>query len=151
MNKTTRALIAVSVFLMPMLDAAISDADAAPIISAFLTDPLSQASQDAARQINQFCEESPDHEVVIDAKYMPWLGSSKPPEKSEILLVAFMAGNLKAQIEKKTSKPEPYAGALAVIDVYNKIRANTMGYRVSSIDQWISLEKQGRLETFIGK
>jgi len=151
MLKTTLILITTSLILLPSLKAGMSEAQATVAITTFLADPLSVNSADVAKQILQFAEETPDHEVVIEPKYMPWLEASHPPEGSELLLAAFFAGNLNEQIKKNTAKAEPYAGALSVIDVYGKIRKKKIGFRLDSVDHWITLEKQGLLKAFIEK
>ena len=151
MLKSTLLLITTSLIMLPTLKAGMSEEQATVAITTFLADPLSATSADNAKQIVQYGEETPDHEVIIEPKYMPWLEASKPPEGSELLLAAFIAGNLKEQIKKHSAKAEPYAGALSVIDVYSKIKMKTIGFRIDSVERWISLEKQGKLKAFIEK
>lgn len=151
MFKTTLLIIASSLILLPLLNAGVTKEQATIAISSFLADPLSVTSPDAAKRIIQFAEETPDHEVIVEAKYMPWLEASKPPEGSELLLAAFFAGNLQEQIKKHTATSEPYAGALSVIDVYSKIKMKRIGFRIDPIERWISMEKQGRLKSYIEK
>ena len=128
---------------------AMTDAEAAVVIDRFLADPLSPSERQSAAKILQFAEESPTHEVTVDVKYMPWLKETPPPEGSELLLAAFMAGNLKEQIKKNTTKSEDYAGALAVLEVYRKLQEKKIV--IPELDHWIELEKQGTLRSFIEK
>ena len=117
-------------------------------IAQFLDDPTAPASKSAPRQILQFSEESADHEIAIDSKYLPWLEGNNT-EDSPLLLAAFLAGNLREQFARNTGKPQPYAGVLSVIDVYRKLQAKKPSLRISQIEKQIELEKQGKLKAQI--
>ena len=131
--------------------AATSDTEISSTISEFLKEPLSPAATGLAQKILTFAEESPNHEIAISPKYTPWLEEEKASAAGSLLLAAFFAGNLKAQIESGVSSPKPYEGVLAVIDVYKKIQARKAGFRMASVDRLIDLERQGTLKSYIEK
>ncbi len=64
----------------------------------------------AGAQIIEFAGESPDYHIELEVAYMPWVKDRALPKGSQILLAAFIAGNLREQMRKNSSKPEPYAG-----------------------------------------
>lgn len=114
------------------------------VLNLFLADPL----EGSPAEVLKIVENSP-REVELSNKYLPWIATENRPQGHELLLAAFMAGNLKAQIEKNSPDPQPYAGVLAIIDVYRKIQAYKPGFEVASVDHFIALEKEGKLKAYI--
>lgn len=127
--------------------AAVTEPEVKEAIKEFLADPVNSKAQ--GRIILQFAEESPDHEVELGEKFLPWLEAEQQPENSQLLLVAYIAGNLSEQIKKKTSKSEAYAGVLTLIDVYEKLRSQQAIEPIAQIKQLIDLEAQGTLKAHI--
>lgn len=124
-----------------------TQAEISEAIKAFLGDPLGPT--EPARKIMKFAKESPDHEVSIDLKVLPWLEEKTPPPGYPLLLAAYMAGNLQGQFANGTTKSDSYAGALAVISVYQKIQADDPSIQIPSIDHLRALEKEGKLKAYL--
>ena len=124
-------------------------AETAELITTFSQAPLSLRGRAAAAEIVRFAKESPDHEVALRSKVLPWLRAGEKPQHSELLLAAFVAGDLREQLRLGRGKSQPYAGAVAMIEIYRKIQAKEKGYRVEAVDRLVDLEKEGQLKPFV--
>lgn len=118
-------------------------------IDTLLRNPMSDAAKEAGAQIIQFAGESPNYHVDLEVGYMPWVKDKGLPKGSQMLLAAFIAGNLKEQMRKNSSRPEPYAGVLAAIDVYQKIRRSDSNFRISKVEKFIAMQQQGTLRAYV--
>ena len=118
-------------------------------IETLLRNPMSDAAREAGAQIIQFAGESPDYHVELEVGYMPWVKEKGLPKGSQMLMAAFIAGNLKEQMRKNSSKPEPYAGVLAAISVYQKSRRSDSNFRIPTMEKFIAMEQQGTLRAYI--
>ena len=68
-----------------------------------------------------------------------------------MLLGAFIAGNVAAQLKEGAAKNHSYEGVLQVIATYTQLRVTKRVDPVKSIDQWIELQKTGGLKAFLEK
>jgi len=118
-------------------------------INTLLQNPDSSAARLAGRIVLEFAESSPDHTILINLGYLPWSKSRNLPDGSNMLLAAFVAGNLREQIRKNSSQPEPYAGALAVIVVYQKLLQSNPGFKIAKVEEFIVMQKKGVLRSHI--
>lgn len=118
-------------------------------IELLLRNPLSDSAREAGAEIIEFAGESPNYHVELLVGYMPWVKDKGLPKGSQILLAAFVAGNLREQMRKNSSEPEPYAGVQAALEVYRKIRADDSGFRIAKVEQFLAMEKQGSLRAHI--
>ena len=118
-------------------------------IELLLRNPQSEAAREAGAEIIEFAGESPNYHVELQVGYMPWVKDKGLPKGSQILLAAFVAGNLREQMRKNSSHPEPYAGVRAALDVYRKIRAEDSAFRIEKVERFLAMEKQGSLRAHI--
>src|SRR5690242_16064615 len=102
--------------------AAPTRSEAQRAMTVFFSNPGSFEARSAGQVILKYAEASKDHEVYIDPEYMPWINDPRLPSGSNVLFIAFIAGNLQEQFRKGTSQPEAYAGVQAVLRVYQRIR-----------------------------
>ncbi len=128
---------------------AISKDEAHNAINTLLQNPNSPAARTAGRVVLEFAEATPNHRVLINLGYLPWAKNSGLPDGSQMLLAAFVAGNLQEQMKKKSSTPEPYAGALAVIQVYQKMSRSNPRFKITKVEEFIAMEKRGTLRAHI--
>ena len=138
-------VLAASVAVFPV-DAAETEIESA--IAQFLADPLGDTQP--GRVVLEFAKESPDHEVIIDERFLPWIKQEPNPKCGPLLLTAYVAGDLREQFKKKTGKPESYAGVLAMIAVYAKIKAEAGIEPVSEMEKMIAWEREGVLKERLG-
>src|SRR5947208_3214809 len=94
----------------------ISHADALAAIDRFLADPKAGDDQ---RTIMRFAEESEDCMVGLDANILTWMNHDPPYAQQDLLNTAFVAGNVRAQLQSKKVADDPYSGLLAVFKVYD--------------------------------
>ena len=148
----SRVLIATlaAVLLLPCGSClAISKDEARNAINTLLQNPSSSAARTAGRVVLEFAEATPDHRVLINLGYLPWAKSRSLPDGSQMLLAAFVAGNLQEQMRKNSSSPEPYAGTLAVIVVYQKMLRANPRFKIPKVEEFIAMEKRGVLRSHI--
>src|SRR3954453_23218203 len=84
-----------------------SNADALATIERFFADPK---LGDDLKAINKFAEESEDCLVSLDEKIITWQGRTPPCKYTNLLTTAFVAGNVRAQLQDKKIADNPYAG-----------------------------------------
>ena len=124
--------------------AAETEAEVSAAITQFLGDPLGDTTP--GRLILKYGQESPDHEITLEDKFLPWLKAEPNPKCGPLLSTAFVAGDLQEQFRKKTGKSEPYAGVLAMIAVYEKLKADAGIEPVKEMEEMIELKKQDKLK-----
>ena len=60
-------------------------------------------------------------------------------KNSDILLVAFAAGNMRPQLINKEKKDHPVEGMIFMLRIYNKLRKAKKIEAISTLDQWSTL------------
>src|SRR3990172_12924897 len=96
-------------------------------IKIFEDDPLSEQAKEAISTVIRFAETSDVVTITIASKYIPWIDDGKEYKNSHILLGAYIAGNLKAQLERRIKRNQPYDGILQVISAYKQLsKANAI-------------------------
>ncbi len=118
-------------------------------IEIFLRNPMSESAREAGAQIIEFAGESPNYHIELEVGYMPWVKDSALPKGSQILLAAFVAGNLREQMRKNSSQPEPYAGVLVALEVYEKMKRSDGAFRIAKVEKFLAMERQGTLRSHI--
>lgn len=102
-------------------------------IEKFLSDP--QKHKNLGADIILFAGKSENYTVVLNPKYMPWIKGKDMPEGSQILLAAFIAGNLQAQIQSKTNQDKPEAGRKAAFKAYRTIQAKDPDFYFAGMEK----------------
>ena len=123
-------------------------ADVLAAIERFMANP---GPTDDARLINQFAQESSDCMVGLSPNVMPWATVQPAPKYSGALLTAFIAGNVKSQLDSGKNADDPHAGLLAVFKVYEKLREKDKDFKVAQIDELMTKEKNGELKAWAEK
>jgi hypothetical protein len=148
--KACLAVVAVVVAVFPAnLAAAPSEAQIRQKIETLLRNPTSDAAKSAGAEIIEFAGESPKYHVKLEVGYMPWVKDRNLPQGSQILLAAFVAGNLREQMRKGSSTPEPYAGVLAALEVYQKVKRSNGAFHIPKAEQFLAMERAGTLKSHI--
>jgi hypothetical protein len=143
------AIFAATLSLTGNLHCKSSTSEVLKAIRALIQNPNSSSARSAGKLVLQFAEATPHHTIHISLGYLPWANSRNLPDGSQLLLAAFVAGNLREQIRKHSSRPEPYAGALVVIEVYQKILRKRPGFKIPKVEKFIAMEKSGLLKAHI--
>jgi len=111
-------------------------------------DVTGDAAPEAAAKVARFGEESPAVLIVIGEETMPWLTDSAPPAETAaraMLTAAYFAGNIKAQLEKRRSQDDPYAGWLFLIKAYRQIQKKQAQFVIPEVEAIAEQEKAGLL------
>ena len=61
-----------------------------------------------------------------------------------LILIAYLAGNIQSQIQTKSSKDDPYSGWLLVCEGYEQL-IEKREFKSESIEKFIQLRNEGRL------
>lgn len=110
------------------------------------SDPLSQGAKEAYAEIVRFASESDSVQVILSEKLFPW--ANRDLEYKIFLFGSFVAGNLKSQLRSKTKKDDSYAGALAMIRTYKRIREVNESFILSEIEILIRMQEEGTLRDY---
>ena len=124
----------------------VSKEDARKAIAIFRRDPLNSQGEMTRPIILKFAEDSPDVEISLSDKRLNWVGNkSVPEETSQVLIVAYVAGDVQSQLDSGKTKDNPVAAAEQVINTYNQLKHANPELRVREVEELIRLQKQGKL------
>jgi hypothetical protein len=110
-------------------------------------DPISERGYAARSVILEFAEKSDTVLVVVSEDAMPWILDKRVPEQAQLVLTAaYVAGNVKSQLERKVNANDSLAGWKLVFTTYEALRKHSPGLRVPSVEQLLEEDKAGRLK-----
>lgn len=124
---------------------AVSKEDVLKIISEFRKDPHGAMEKGRGALILAFAEQSKEVQISINGNVLSWSKDDIDPAIGSVLLTAYIAGEIQAQLSAHLAKDDPMAGALQVIDTYQQMKKADSKLRVPSVEQWITLQAQGKL------
>ncbi|CAN5410452.1 hypothetical protein BH09PLA1_BH09PLA1_35130 [soil metagenome] len=101
--------------------------------------------------INKFAEDSKDCLVSVTPNVLTWMNHQPPYKYAGAFFTAFIAGNIKSQLDSGKVADDSHAGLLSVFKVYDTIRARDKEFKASEIDELIAKEKAGELKAWIAK
>ena len=118
-------------------------------IAIFRRNPTSVQGEMTQPIILSFAKESPDVEVALSEKRLPWIeDKATPNETGTALTVAYMAGDIVAQLDKGKTKDDPVASTEQVIATYRQLQEADSKLKVPSVEKLIVLQKQGKLAEY---
>ena len=124
----------------------VSKEDARRAIAIFRRDPLNSQGEMTRPIILKFAEDSPDVEISLSDKRLSWVGNkSVPEETSQVLVVAYVAGDIQSQLDSGKTKDNPVAAAEQVIATYGQLKRANPDLRVREVEELVRLQKQGKL------
>ena len=91
-------------------------------ITLFREQPHTEAGRGAAALILRFAEESPDVKVTLEHSQMEWFGPKEDLKNYSILLVAYVAGSLRSQLDSGKKEHDGPASAKQVVETYKKLK-----------------------------
>lgn len=113
--------------------------------------PLSDRAVEAARVVTQFGEESEEVYLVLNDDTLPWMREDAPESQAAVramLMVAYFAGNIKAQLDRRVVEDDPYSGWLLAFKVYGELRKQRGAWlRIAEVEELMELERAGKLKT----
>lgn len=124
---------------------AVSPAIALKAIGVLERDPFAPDIETAALLVAKFAEDNRSVEVHISENTLPWLVSDPDNRHAKLLLVAYIAGNIRSQIQNSRTRNDPYAGILFMLDTYTKLRQREPDFKVADLERLSALRAQGTL------
>jgi hypothetical protein len=118
-------------------------------IEQFLADPAAEASSDAASAIAVYVNESKVVDVQISTKVCVWVLSNAEQGTKELLLAAFMAGNVRSQLDTGTKQDDSYSGIVQALRVYRALKAQNPGLKEAGMDKFAAMQAKGELNQYI--
>lgn len=115
-------------------------------INIFEKAPLSESARKALSTILAFAEESEDVIAEISVDDLPWLEDENKTEYSSLLLGAFVAGNLKAQLIAQECKDKKYSGLQQVVSTYTFLRQHKGIAPIPGIEKMCNKRKESKTE-----
>ena len=112
--------------------------DVLKALQAFHAYPLAPLPNEHQRIIMAYALESSDVQMSIGPKECPWVTEKPESDWQSVLLAAYIAGNVEAQLKAGKPGDQPGAGLTQVSEVYAKIRAKDPKYRSPGLEKLIS-------------
>lgn len=109
-------------------------------ISANATNPAADAAAQHAKTIILYAERSPKVSVGLNVEYLPWLMTGEEVDNSEIMIAAYVGGNLHPQIKKRVKENHPVEGLTSLLRAYQKLRTAEATNEIPKFEEWLKLE-----------
>ncbi len=148
--RTLVTLLGLAMLLLLSLHAAPSEARAVDEramladIDLFLGDPVG-ASADLRKAVLAHAEEHSDANVVIDQGVAFWFGDEQPYAAADIVLLGYIAGSFRSQLETHVWRDDPYSGLLQVARVYRALRKKDAKFVHARLDELAKDHEEGKL------
>jgi len=129
----------------------ITPAEFRKAVPVFMDDPASDKGKAAGKLIVVFTAQSKDVVVELGSEETKWFGDPKDDKnkKPGFYLVAYMAGSSLAQLDKKKTEHDAYAGLLQVFKLYEKFKKQDKDYKNAELDMLMAKEKDGKLKAYL--
>ncbi len=115
-------------------------------ITIFRRTPTNQQGNMVRPIILRYAQESPDVRIEVSSRVMPWFGNSKEYDDAmPVLLTAYVAGDVEAQLIKRKPLDDPLAGTEQVIATYRQMQRTEPHLRIMELEKLIDLKKRGKL------
>jgi hypothetical protein len=119
-------------------------------IEAFLADPVN-AGDDVKASIVGFAEQSKTVEIVVDEQLVTWMKTdpkAEPYAGELILLAAYIAGNVRSQLDSGVTRSDDYSGLVQVLRAYRALKAaDAELYSDADLDKLLGQQAKGELLT----
>lgn len=115
----------------------------------FANDPLFRNGNAAMKTIVRFVESNEDYRIVFNAKLHSWITAKPESKYAEQLMLAFIAGNLKAQLETGITTDDTYSGLVFMFRVYKNIKMLDKELTNNVIEKQIEAYRAGNLSDYI--
>jgi len=128
----------------------ISEKTVRSAIESFLQNPA--ASADPELTIVRFMEKNNAVQIIINPNgCYSWILDNKKYEHTVDLMIAFMAGNIRSQLDSGVYRNDPYSGLLAVFRVYRHLKKANPEWSIPEAENLLELHRQGKLMEHLAK
>ncbi|MDH5327300.1 MAG: hypothetical protein OEZ68_19070 [Gammaproteobacteria bacterium] len=115
-------------------------------------DPLDEEGQSAGAIIFMYASKADDIKIALREELVPWIRTADPDDPvSQQLLVAYIAGNVHSQLTRGEAVDDPNSGVRMVLKVYGLLKSRLEGVDIPELEQFVALQKQGKLEEHLLK
>ena len=122
------------------------------LVDVFLRDPLTEDAAVAMGGVVAFAEQSDDVEVVIHTDVVNWIGDDDGSgERAPMLLAAFIAGNVAAQLDVGVTRNDAHSGLVAALGVYRALREDDADFRSRGLEAHLERYRDGTLASFLAE
>ncbi|MBS1157071.1 MAG: hypothetical protein H6R07_2995 [Proteobacteria bacterium] len=134
-----------------------SKADVTKAIAVLESNFLGQDASAAAQTVMQFAQLSKDIAIQLSPKTTLWIfGEAKPDSQDEeiyrqMLMVAYVAGNLKAQLSAAKPVDSPLAGWKFTLKAYQDIQAANSKIKIAELETLKKQQAKGELPKLAAK
>lgn len=123
--------------------------DALKAIATFNETPVSRLGKEASAIILDFAEKSESVDVLITLVATPWMSGDDEENLNDTLLVAYVAGNVKSQLDRGVTSNDSYAGVRQVLKTYAQLQKQNKGFRVAAVEKFKELEEKKGLKKYL--
>jgi hypothetical protein len=126
---------------------------AAGVTASKAPQPASDALANASDTIVKYSLESDDVVVDLGASSVPWLDTGTDPTavarsgERGVLLVAYLSGAVRAQLQSGKQDPNPYSGWVAMLRLYHALKIRE-GIAIPEIEALVARQINGTLESY---
>ncbi len=114
-------------------------------VKALEDDPLASGTL-AAPAIMIYAKDSEDVTVSLNPSALPWLEAGERLPHNDLLIAAFIGGNVRRQLLDAKLEDSPVDGLRCVFKAYAKIRESEPSFRSPAIERLIRLDAAGKLQ-----
>lgn len=112
------------------------------LIKRFEEDPLKAKTEGIAGLLLDFAEKSEDVLVEVNVAYLPNL--ARKGKQDDVLLAAFVIGNIRPQIVGKTKQQDhALEGLKMLLVVYSRLLKDKQLDNIPEFDAWVKLDDKG--------
>jgi hypothetical protein len=122
---------------------AVSDQDVLDAIAHLERDPLAADADGTCKLVLQYALTSQRFSVVVQMRYLPFDLEDPRFENGRILLVAYIAGNIRPQIVERVAQDHPVEGIQLLLAAYQKLRGANAFPSVPEYEEWSALDAAG--------
>jgi hypothetical protein len=112
-------------------------------IAAFESDPGGTNTAGAMVIIANYAQASTNVSVTINEGYLPWFSKKPEIKNGQVLLMAFVAGNIRPQLEKRLKQDHPADGLLLMCKMYATLRKKNQIEPIPQVEEWSKLDRAG--------
>jgi hypothetical protein len=131
-------------------DKAVSKESALKAIEVFEGDPSSPEGRTASATLMAFAQKSDAVKIYLSRDVVPWTKDrdAADADTRDMLLVAYVAGNIHSQLTTGKAEDDPYSGWQQVFNTYEQLQMINPTVKVKEVEDLKKREKDGTLRAY---
>jgi hypothetical protein len=131
-------------------DETVTKAQALGAIAVFQKDPSGQAGFTAGATLLSFAKSSSAVHLSLSSSTVPWLKGQDESDADtrDILLSAYLAGNIRSQLKTGHARDDVYAGWEQVLVTYAQLLQINSAAKIAEVDELKKRETDGTLRGY---